>query len=72
MNPSDDETSRRAKAEDIQHDHPRWLVVYGVYTHQYVAFPRFDAPTGTILSAAKPGELVRQLQRTEARFTPAE
>ena len=70
MDAIDDEHQRRDMATGLERDHPRWLVVYGVYTRQYVAFPRFDAPSGTILSAGMPGELVRRMQRTEARFAP--
>lgn len=70
MDAVDDEHQRRDAAIGLERDHPRWLVVYGAYTRQYVAFPRFDAPRGTVLSHAKPGELVREMQKTEARFIP--
>jgi hypothetical protein len=70
MDAADDEIQHRDTAAGLQRDHPRWLVVYGTYTRQYVAFPLFTAPPGTILSNGKPGELVRQMQKTEARFVP--
>jgi hypothetical protein len=70
MDAAHHEQQRRRTAEELQRDHPRWLVVYGIYTQQYVAFPLFDAPPGTVLSTADPGELVRQIQKIEARFVP--
>jgi hypothetical protein len=43
-------------------------MLFGTYTRQYVAFPLFGAPRGTVLGHAVPGELVRQMQKAEARF----
>ncbi len=70
MDAADDETRRRDLAAELERDHPRWLVLYGIYSHQFVAFPRFTAPPGTVLSAVQPGELVRRMEKTEARFVP--
>jgi hypothetical protein len=70
MDAADEEDQRRANADELQRDHPRWFVLYGTYTQQYVAFPLFAAPPGTVLSHTQPGELVRQLQKAEARFVP--
>jgi hypothetical protein len=41
MDAADIEQQRRDNAEELQRNHPRWLVLYGGCTHQYVAFPRF-------------------------------
>jgi hypothetical protein len=70
MDAAEDEDQRRATADELQRDHRRWLVLYGTYTRQYVAFPLFAAPPGTVLSHAQPGELVRQMQKAEARYAP--
>lgn len=52
-------------AERIQRDNPHWLVVWGVYARQYVAFPLFDAPPGTVLYGRDPGELVSRIRDTK-------
>lgn len=70
MDTADDEQQRREAADEIQRDHARWIVLYGTYTRQYVAFPLFGAPPGTVLSHAQPGELVRKMQEAEAYFAP--
>jgi hypothetical protein len=70
MDAADDEQQRRDTADGLQREHSRWLVLYGTYTRQYVAFPLFGAPRGTVLSHAQPGELVRQMQKAEARYVP--
>jgi hypothetical protein len=71
MDAAGDEQQHRDTADGLQRDHPRWLVLYGTYTRQYVAFPLFSAPRGTILSNAQPGALARQIQKAEARFLPS-
>jgi hypothetical protein len=52
-------------AAQIQHDHRNWLVMWGCYTHSYIAFPLFPAPRGTILTAATPAEIVVMMRREE-------
>ena len=45
-----------------------WLVVWGTYTRQFVAFPLFDAPRGTILAAGYPDALTGRMREAERRF----
>jgi hypothetical protein len=52
-------------AAQLQRDHKHWLVLWGCYTHSYVAFPLFHAPRGTILIASAPGEMVTKMRREE-------
>ena len=59
------EDACRAAAARLQHDHNNWLVLWGCYTHSYVAFPLFSAPRGTILTAATPGEMTGKMRRQE-------
>lgn len=59
------EDACRAAAARLQHDHKNWLVLWGCYTHSYVAFPLFSAPRGTILTAATPGEMTGKMRREE-------
>jgi hypothetical protein len=49
---SDDEG--RAIAEDIGEQRPGWLVMFGVYSRQFVAFPLFAVSRRTILAARYP------------------
>jgi hypothetical protein len=41
-----DDEEPRAAAERIERENPRWIVVFGVFTKQFVGFPRFPAPRG--------------------------
>jgi hypothetical protein len=52
-------------AAQLQHDHGNWLVMWGCYTHTYVAFPLFHAPRGTVLIATAPGEMAAKMRRQE-------
>jgi len=52
-------------AAQLQHDHRNWLVLWGCYTHVYIAFPLFRAPRGTVLTAAVPADLVVKMRRQE-------
>ncbi len=55
----------REIARQIEERSPGWLVVWGVYTRQFVALPRFDAPRGTILTARYADALIDRLRKTE-------
>lgn len=61
----DDHEEDRETARQIEQQQPGWIVLYGVYSHQYVAFPLFGAPAGTILTAAYPPAMVQRIQATE-------
>ncbi|HLI36722.1 MAG TPA: hypothetical protein VKV80_05185 [Streptosporangiaceae bacterium] len=55
----------RETARRIEEEQPRWMVVFGVYTRQYVAFPLFHAPPGTILADTDPETLTRRMRAAE-------
>ena len=38
-------------AQQIEQDNPRRIIVFGVYTRQFVGFPRFPAPPGSEVAA---------------------
>lgn len=61
--------NRREAARVIEQAQPGWMVIYGIYSKQYVAFPLFHAPAGTILTAAYPPALIDRMQRTEDRIS---
>jgi hypothetical protein len=52
-------------AERLESDNPSWLVMFGVYSRQFVAFPRFAAPEGTVIVAGYPGALPERMRRVE-------
>jgi hypothetical protein len=64
-----DEEAARTIAGRIEAEHPLWLVVFGVYTQEFVCFPRFPAPGGTVLVATYPDALPDRMRRAEETLT---
>jgi hypothetical protein len=60
-----DESASRETARRIESDRPGWLVVWGAYSKQYIAFPLFHAPKGTIVVAVYPDALVARMEAAE-------
>jgi hypothetical protein len=56
-------------AEQMEEENPAWIVVFGVYTGQFVAFPRFDAPTVPYIAAPYPAALMPHMRAAEAAKT---
>ncbi len=63
--PFADDQIHQETAERIQRDNPNWFVVWGVYSREFVAFPLFGAPPGTVLYGRNPGELAGRMRETE-------
>ena len=61
---SDDDASREA-AERTERENPGWIVVFGVFTKEFVCFPRFPAPTGTIVTALYPDAIPPRMRKIE-------
>jgi len=55
----------RATAQRIERDHPGWLILWGYHSRLYWAFPRFQAPPGTIVAAPDAAELTTRMQHAE-------
>jgi hypothetical protein len=73
VNAAIDEQAGREIASRLEAEHPLWMVVFGVYSQEFVCFPRFNAPSGTMLAAAYPGALpdrMRQVEETISRRVP--
>ena len=68
--PFADDQERRELAGRIERDNPRWLVVWGVYTREFVAFPLFRVPPGTVLCSRNFKALAARMQQVEFRFSP--
>jgi hypothetical protein len=63
---TDDEMLRMLRtAEEMELDNPLWIIIFGVYTRQFVAFPRFDAPMGTMAVASYPPALTERMRAIE-------
>jgi hypothetical protein len=58
-------------AAQIEEDNPSWIVMFGIYTREFVAFPRFTVPKGTILTALYPDALPPRMRAVEATARPA-
>jgi hypothetical protein len=58
----------REIAQHIESECPHWIVIFGVYTKQFVAFPLFDAPPGTTVTGFYPDSLIKRLRNIEQRL----
>lgn len=52
-------------ARKLESENPLWIVVFGIYSGQFVAFPRFNVPAGTMAVARYPGALKERMRRIE-------
>jgi len=62
----------QAAAERIERENPRWIVVFGAFTRQFVGFPRFRAAAGTVVTAGNPTTISDRIKETESRLGPGE
>ena len=60
----DDDASREV-AERTERENPGWIVLFGTFTKQFVCFPRFPAPAGTIITALYPDAIPPRMRRIE-------
>ena len=58
--------ANRETARQIELQRPGWMVLWGVYSKQYVAFPLSAAPPGTILTARYAPALAARMARPSA------
>lgn len=65
----DDDYGRQQRriAEDINQAHPSWMVLFGVCSRIFWAFPLFG-PGGTYFSAANPRELEHRMSAAETQY----
>ena len=59
-----DDASREA-AERTERENPGWIVVFGSFTKEFVCFPRFPAPAGTIITALYPDAIPPRMRMIE-------
>lgn len=53
-------------ATRLQEQNPGWLILFGSWTRQYIAFPLFPAPYGSYVAARDPRELARGMRLVES------
>ena len=51
----------------LEAENPLWIVVFGSYSRQFVAFPRFDVPFPVFLASHSPAALAERMGVVEAR-----
>ena len=61
---ADDDTARDA-ARQIEYDNPRWIVVFGIFTRQFVCFPLFHVMPGTVVTALYPPAAMTRMAEIE-------
>jgi len=64
-----DENERRIAAQ-ITHRYPQWLVTWDTHNRLFWAFPRFNAPPGTIIAAPDTAELLALMRHAELATAP--
>lgn len=57
---------QRQIASEIEQNRPAWLVMWGCYTRLFWAYPKFMVPSGTIVSAFSPYQLLAGMDSVEA------
>lgn len=62
------ERDGRAAAEELQAQRPQWIIMYGCYTHQFVAWPKFAVTRRVIISVYYPDALIDRLDRAERAY----
>ena len=62
---SADDDEARELAQRIEREHPRWIVMFGAFTKQFICFPRFPAAPGTVVVASYPGALLARMKYAE-------
>jgi hypothetical protein len=67
--PSAKEEAQREIAGRLESEHPLWIVVYGGYSAEFVCFPKFSAPMGTMVVARYPAAIPERMRRLEEAFS---
>src|ERR1700722_3536418 len=67
-----DEENAREIASRLEAENPLWIVIFGDYSQQFVCFPRFEAPSGTMLIAPYPPALPDRMRHIEESAAKAQ
>jgi hypothetical protein len=64
----DAEARQRQAVATLRQRHPDWMIMYGVYTRMFWAYPLFTTLTGKYVSAPDPADLDRRMTAAEANL----
>jgi hypothetical protein len=60
-----DEHAGREEARQLEAQNPLWIVIFGVYSGEFVCFPRFGPDGGSIVAAKDPCTLPPRMRKAE-------
>lgn len=55
----------REIAEELEQQHPRWIVIFGAFTREFVCLPRFAVPPGLKVVAIYPKAAAGRMSEVE-------
>jgi hypothetical protein len=55
----------RGIARKLENENPLWIVLFGYYSKQFIGFPRFIAPQGTIIAVSHPSAMPGRMREIE-------
>jgi len=58
----------REIAEELEQQHPRWIVIFGAFTREFVCIPRFAAPPGLKVVAIYPKAAAGRMSEIEKLY----
>lgn len=67
MGRADDDAGREI-ARELEKQHPRWIVIFGAFTREFICLPRFAAPPGLKVVAIYPKAAADRMSRVERLY----
>ena len=67
MSRAEDDEGREI-AEELEQQHPRWIVIFGAFTREFVCIPRFAAPHGLNVVAVYPKSAADRMAEIEQLY----
>ena len=64
MSRSEDDAGREIAGE-LERQHPRWIVIFGAFTREFVCIPRFAATPGLMVVAIYPKAAEERMSEVE-------
>jgi hypothetical protein len=58
----------REIAEKLEQQHPRWIVIFGTFTREFICLPRFVVPPGSKVVAIYPEAAADRMSRMERLY----
>ncbi len=58
----------REIAKELEQQHPRWIVIFGTFTREFICLPRFAAPPGLTVVAIYPKAAADRMSRVERLY----